>query len=237
MRRTDKNSINWPNGISRSNRLLFRNILKSIARYLRSSKDVIVMCSGGLDSTVLAHSTHLAAYQAGIDLNLYLLYVNHQLRPSENSVEVSHIYALANELGATPLIVDGSLPDDYDNLQDIARKIRYKSLKPNTVALTAHHANDQAETKLFQFITGRKVTGIQEIISFNELSPKSVVIRPLLSFTKKDLRDVAEAWGWVWCEDSSNKTCKYTRNKLRNMIIPLIERDINPNAIKALAEA
>lgn len=237
MKRTDKNSINWPVGINRNNRLLFRNILKSITKHLQLSKDIVIMCSGGLDSTVLAHATRLSAYQSGINLNLYLLYVNHQLRPSENQGEVSHIYTLANELGATPLIIDGALPEDYDNLQDIARKIRYKSLSPNTVAFTAHHANDQAETKLFQFITGRKITGIQEIISFNELSPKSVVIRPLLSFTKKDLRDVAEAWGWVWCEDSSNRTCKYTRNKLRNMIIPLIEREVNPNVIKALAGA
>lgn len=237
MKRTDKNKINWPVGISRKDRLLCRSILKSVGHYLQS-RDLLVMCSGGLDSTVLAYAARQAATQLDLDINLHLLYVNHGLRPTENQKEVKFINRLATQLEAHPLVIDGSLPTDYNNLQDIARKIRYEALKikPEALVFTAHHANDQAETKLFQFLTGRRVTGIKEVISFNTMSPGSVVIRPLLSFTKIQLATFAQLWNLKWCEDSSNQTCKYTRNKIRHLVIPLLEKEINPSLITTLAK-
>jgi len=237
VKRTDRNKINWPVGTSQYDRLLCRKILKSISHYLQS-RDLLIMCSGGLDSTVLAHATRQAATQLDLDINLYLLYVNHGLRPVENQKEVKFISKLATQLKAHPLIIDGSLPTDYNNLQDIARKIRYEALriKPEALVFTAHHANDQAETKLFQFVTGRKVTGIKEVISFNTMSPGSVVIRPLLSFTRPQLARFARLWDLKWCEDSSNQTCNYTRNKIRHLVIPLLEKEINPSLILTLAK-
>ena len=105
------------------------------------------------------------------------------------------------------------------------------------LVLLAHHANDVAESRLFQFLTGRDTGGIREdFVQRDEESEQYVIFkRPLLSFTKEDLVRYAEAWGLVWCEDRSNSTNKYTRNWIRNKLIPLIEKDLNPGIVKMLS--
>ena len=126
------------------------------------------------------------------------------------------------------------------SLQDRARYARYKALAelaPKfSVVMTAHNLNDNAETKLYQFLKGQKANGIP---SFRRLDSTDVLShvylsRPLLQFSRKDIEVYARCFRLKWCEDSSNKTDHYARNKIRHHLIPWIETNINSGIIKML---
>jgi tRNA(Ile)-lysidine synthase len=99
---------------------------------------------------------------------------------------------------------------------------------------TAHNANDDAETKLFQFLRGRKEQpGIPTTRKLNETS-SVLLVRPLLNFSRKDLERYARCFALTWCEDASNATDDYTRNKLRHHLIPWVETHVNPGFVNML---
>lgn len=194
---------------------------------------IVIGCSGGLDSTVLAHA-HTCVRTIGPHIESTLVYVNHNLRTSEEiEKDIEHVNFLGKEFGMNVLVE--SIHITKGNVQLEARDARYGVLAKvasglGGSVLLAHHANDVAESKLFQFLTGREVIGITPWFSFNDV----VFGRPLLNITRSDLERYASIWKLNWSEDSSNSTDKYTRNKIRHHLIPFIEKEINPGVVKML---
>src|SRR5690606_27512521 len=96
--------------------------------------------------------------------------------------------------------------------------------------LTAHQANDVAETRLFEFIKGKVVRGIHPMI------PQSygAIVRPMLKFSRDQIEEYAHTFNLTWCEDSSNKKNVYARNIIRNELIPIAQK-INPGIIRCLS--
>lgn len=239
--RTDQNKINWPKNISSKERRHSRLIYREIDFYLSYNQPIIVACSGGLDSTVLAHAVAQTITLSGNHISKYMVYVNHQLRPqSEIDKDITSVTKTANDnkfyLYYPAIDIDTSRGG---NVQEIAREKRYTTLAllgsivcTGPIIFLAHHANDIVETRLFQFVTGRKVTGLRRLFKHNG----ATFIRPLLSFTRQDLEEYAKTWNIQWSEDSSNNTDKYSRNKIRHHLIPWIENNINPGVIKALSK-
>ena len=88
--------------------------------------------------------------------------------------------------------------------------------------LTAHHLNDSTETLLMNFFKGTGITGLHGI-----LPKQGKIIRPLLIAKKEELKKFAEENNLKWVEDSSNESDKYSRNYLRNKIIPSLIEDIS----------
>lgn len=237
-KRTDNSKIYYPSGISSQNRRFCRNIYNKLINYDLSNittPNTIIACSGGLDSTVLSHAYSQRCILKNDIKNLYLMYVNHNLRVEyEIQKDISHVKSLAKSLNATHLIVKVKVQSG--NIQAKAREARYDALvkeanKIKAQVYLAHHANDVAETKLWQILTGRVITGIQPIINRDGIN----FYRPLLNFTRKDLLRYAKIWNLTWSEDCTNTTTKYTRNKIRNELIPWIEREINPSIVKKLS--
>jgi tRNA(Ile)-lysidine synthase len=128
-------------------------------------------------------------------------------------------------------------------IQQAAREIRYawfesliKEMSPssNIVLLTAHHADDQVETVLMQFFRGTGLHGLTGIPAMrthqqNPLGTDHIdLIRPLLPFSKANIKDFAKLNGLHYVEDSSNVKNDYTRNLIRNQLIPQMET-IYPN--------
>jgi len=253
MKRTDKSPIPYPKGISKQERLLYRNIIvqtKLLAKQLiwngrmdcnPDPSNLIIMCSGGLDSTVLAHAAYLASCLDDMP-KVTLFQVNYNLRPNEVDLEKAHVEKLCKQFGFEHYYVDTKF-DDGPNLQARAREFRYERLNElaksifnkgfSVNGMTAHHKDDYIETRILSFLRN----GNDSIIE-NPLRGRYIrIYRPLLSFEKNELRQYAQAFGLSWCDDSSNQSSeKYTRNFLRRELLPLIKDHINPGIVKTLSD-
>lgn len=237
MKKTDRKRISYPKGTSSEDRRFVRALIAQVANYLRDNQicrnHVVIGCSGGLDSTVLAH-LHACARTIGPHVESTLVYVNHNLRTQEEiQKDIDHVNHLGKELNMNVLVENIHL--GTGNVQLEARDARYEALANiactlESIVLLAHHGNDIVESKLFQFLTGREVIGISKSFSFKEIQ----FFRPMLEFTRLDLERYAKIWNLNWSEDSSNSTDKYTRNKIRHHLIPFIEKEINPGVVKML---
>jgi tRNA(Ile)-lysidine synthase len=257
MKRTDENKIIWPTGTSSADRRHCRDIINHVRDDVRGVVQLFVACSGGLDSTVLAHIiSQVKIIQPRTHDGVYfvpgLVYINHGLRAlDELSAEVGALNALSKDIGI-PISMKSIVIDHDKNVQFDARQKRYEALMnlaldhydpklaPRMpVVVLAHHMNDVAESKLFQVLTGRDVTGMvrawREPKSWSFGQKSMTFLRPLLTFTRADLERYAKVWGLRWWEDSSNDTDKYTRNKIRHHLIPWIEENVNPGIVKMLA--
>jgi len=250
--RTDDGKITYPKGISAQDRRFCRNVYDAIndtwlqGTAVRSTERIIVACSSGLDSTVLAHAFAMAktiescCYEKPVEK--HLVYINHQLRPQyEIENDIGHVTTLGDYLGYQTHLLKIDVPPG--NVQAQAREARYIALtnfaerEYSHNVLLGHHANDVAETKLWQFLTGREVTGIpDQAVRKSSAGGWSVYFhRPLIHFTRKDLERYLAIWNLSWQEDSTNTTLKYARNRIRQELIPWIEKEVNPGIVKMLS--
>ena len=178
--------------------------------------------SGGLDSTVLLH----ALSQLKLPVTLKALHINHQISPNADAWQ-QHCKAVCCALDTAFYAEKVHVKNTGKGIEDAAREARYQVFQryvgQNDYLLTAHHANDQAETLLLRLIRGTGPRGLAAIASERELVNGGKLIRPLLSFARADLEAYACAQQLTWVEDESNKDDHYDRNFLRNQILPLLQ--------------
>ena len=103
--------------------------------------------------------------------------------------------------------------------------------RPAKIAV-AHHQEDQAETILHNLFRGSGLKGLGGMSA-----KRGQIIRPLLCLEKKEILEYLEKRHIAYCEDSTNRENEYTRNRLRNELIPQIRREINEKAVEHIAEA
>jgi tRNA(Ile)-lysidine synthase len=186
---------------------------------------IIVAVSGGADSMALLHGLHTTNYKS------IVAHVNYGLRGAESD-EDEHCVRAFCEKHAIALEVFRVKEEDWNghagSTQEAARSIRYTwfkdlLLKHQAAAIiTAHHANDQTETMLYQFVRGgggKSVSGMAE--------RAGNLIRPMLAITKSRVLEYIEQHTIPWRQDSSNETNHYARNVVRLEWMPIIER-MNP---------
>ena len=186
---------------------------------------LIVAVSGGCDSMVLL------ALCKTMGLNIIAAHVNFGLRGDDSNEDEQLVKAFCEQANI-PLEILRVSEEDWlahpGSTQEQARSIRYawfNTLIPQHSArriLTAHHANDQTETMIHRFIrggSGKSFTGMAE--------DTGIVLRPLLSVTRKEILAFATTHHIPWREDLSNTTDHYTRNYIRHHLIPLVEH-LNP---------
>jgi tRNA(Ile)-lysidine synthase len=187
----------------------------------------VLACSGGADSTALALAFSLAIPPA--QRGVTLAHVNHHLRGDESDRDQAFVEQLAHRLGL-PIAV-GHRPIEGDSaVEERARAARYEwlhSIAAGRPLVTAHTKDDQAETVLHRIIRGTGIAGLAGI------GDRPGVVRPFLDLGKQELIDFLAARGQDWREDSSNADRRYTRNRLRHDVLPLL-RSINPHVDAAL---
>ena len=183
-----------------------------------------VAFSGGLDSTVLL----AALRRLGLTARLRAAHVDHGLHP-DSPRWVEQCAAAAAGLGVEFAAVRVTVEQGgAQGLEAAARDVRYRALRgllaPGEVLLTAHHGDDQLETLLLRMLRGSGVRGLRGIIAFGPFGA-GFLGRPLLKFTRAELRAVALAWRLQWLEDPSNREPRHDRNFLRLQVLPsLLER-------------
>ncbi|MBE16381.1 MAG: tRNA lysidine(34) synthetase TilS [Cytophagaceae bacterium] len=182
------------------------------------SGPMLIACSGGLDSVVLAHLAHQSK------LNFALAHCNFKLRGDSSDQDQSFVKALGHSLGVkcytTTFDTTAFAKAQGISIQMAARRLRYdwfeKLRKQHRYPwlFTAHHLNDSLET--FMINTGRG-TGLSGLLGIPEDTNR--VLRPLLPFSRKQIHQYALDQKLEWREDSSNASDHYLRNHLRHHAI------------------
>lgn len=195
---------------------------------------IIIGYSGGVDSQVLLHA--LSDLQAFYQVKA--MHVHHGI--SENADAWRDFCKKeCSNLGIEFEHLELNLGKNVSNLEEVAREKRYeffkKEVTSKTLVLTAHHADDQAETILHNLFRGSGLAGLVGIRAVQDFG-KGYIVRPLLNFTKDELKEYAREHKLEWVEDESNKDSKYTRNFIRNELMPLIKEKW-PNASNNIQNA
>ena len=195
---------------------------------------VVVGFSGGADSTALAH---WLLGRLGPE-RLVLAHVNHQLRGEESDRDEAAAHAFAKRFGLDFALrredVAALARRRGLGLEECGRQVRYgffQSLAPGEAdrILTAHNANDNAETVLMHLCRGTSLPGLLGIPA-----RRGKVLRPLLRVPRGEIEAYCQAHGLPYVTDSSNLSREYTRNRLRLEVLPVLE-ELNPSFLEAVA--
>lgn len=196
--------------------------------------EVSVALSGGADSVCLL--LVLNSLKESLGITLSALHVNHCLRGKESDRDEQFCADLCSRLGISLIHrkfdVSGYALEHHMSTELAAREIRYSFFAENTSGkklATAHNANDNAETVIFNLVRGTGIKGISGIPPVRDN-----IIRPLINISREEIEQYLGDIGQNFVTDSSNLTDDYTRNKIRHNVIPLL-REINPALFRTIA--
>lgn len=184
----------------------------------------IVACSGGVDSMVLLHLLKKSNF------TVEAAHVNYHFRDKDSDLDQALVEEFCTQNNIPFHLHDSQLKDQLEsggNLQSLAREERYtffhklRGNDSNTFIHLAHHLDDQIETFYLNLARQAGVMGLASMLDL-----KGAIIRPLLNFSKKEIIDYASQHSIEWREDISNQSLKYSRNKLRNEIIPFLKEQL-----------
>ena len=220
--------------------------------FLHAGERVGVAVSGGLDSVALLRLLLELRPELGIVLSV--VHFNHQLRGTESDADEAFVRALAAEHGLDFHSQSGDVQqhaaEQHLSIEAAARQARYEffshvltngpGLRVNKIA-TAHTLDDQAETVLMRVLRGTGLRGLGGIhprlsVEDEDAGTSGEIIRPLLSIRRRGLKQYLEAIQQSWREDSSNSDTRFTRNRLRQRVMPLLEAEFNPAVAETLSE-
>jgi tRNA(Ile)-lysidine synthase len=216
----------------------FQNISHRYELWKKGDK-IVVACSGGPDSTCLLDI--FAKLQKKYDLELKVAHVNYGLRGKDSDKDTEFVSKLEKKYKVKTFYLSPALSLKKERgrmkmpSENALRKIRYqffeKVRQENKLDYIAvgHTLDDQAETYLMRIIRGAGLQGLSAMKHKNNF-----VIRPLLGITKKEILDYLSQNKLPYRTDKTNKEIPYLRNKIRNELIPLIEKKYNSNIRETL---
>lgn len=197
--------------------------------WLYTDAPIVLAVSGGSDSVAM-----LWFFSVFRPENIVAAHLDHGIRGEEAREDARFTAELARKLGVR--FVSKSLPvpemlKKGESLEDGARRIRYSFLEEVRKNLgargigVAHTSDDSAETFIHNLFRGSGVRGLAGI------PPKrGYIFRPMLGWSRQFLRDLLILRGIPWRDDSTNEDTSHMRNRIRNIVIPLVEREINSSA-------
>jgi len=184
------------------------------------TRRVFVAFSGGLDSSVLLHL--LVTEQREFEVIPW--HINHGLVDAAGQME-QFCVAQAQHYGLEIRVDRLDLGGLDSNIEAEARRQRYRLFEQHAgtgdCVLTAHHADDQAETFLLNAFRGSGSAGLRGIASQRKLG-QALLLRPLLKYNRARLEDYASQHEIAWFNDPSNRSNRFDRNFLRNQVMPLL---------------
>ena len=199
---------------------------------------LLIAVSGGPNSTALVLMAAEWARRRG-RTRIEAATVDHGLRP-ESAEEAKAVAALCARLGINHRTLHWRGAKPATRIQERAREARYRLLIDHAKAigaealLTAHHADDQAETVLFRLLRGSGVAGLR---GMDKMTARDgvMIARPLIGLKKRDLVAFAHARGAPFVDDPSNADPRFARTRLRALLARLGEEGLDPGALDRLA--
>lgn len=222
----------------------------------QAAAPVILMVSGGADSMALLHMAVTEPLDLGDGAGLsriakerlHVLHVNHLLRGEDADADQHFVQETCDSLGVpcTALRVDvAKFAQERDgNVEDVGRRVRYDAARElaqklcaeqgvsrqKAKILTAHTADDRAETFMMNVMHGSGMSGLASIPRH-----RGLIYRPLLDYTHDQLKDWLKARGLDWHEDATNTDTHYLRAYMRHNVLPLLKAR-NPMLVQTVCK-
>ncbi len=200
---------------------------------------VLVAVSGGADSVALL--TALVRLQRTAKSTLVVGHYNHRWRGKESDEEAQFVRELATQYGIDFELDCAPQNKETSTVNEAsAREARYRFLQQMAerrgarYIATAHTADDQAETVLHRILRGTGIAGLAGIPRTRVLSPAVTLIRPLLAYRRVEVEAYLADLNQPYRQDSSNRDITFTRNRIRQELIPQLASQYNPEIVPAL---
>lgn len=224
--------------------MLFDKVQKQIKKQnMISAKDrIVVGLSGGADSVCLL--LVLCKLREEIDFTLEAVHVEHGIRGEESRQDAVFAQELckAHQVNCQTVSIDVPkfAKEQGIGLEEAARILRYeifeqRAKEKNAKIALAHHREDNAETILFQLARGSSLTGLCGIQPLRKSEAGVTYIRPLLQVHREEIESFLAKENQIYCVDSTNRELEYSRNYLRNVILPEL-RNLNAQAVAHINE-
>ena len=207
-------------------------LLDGFERYIEENElfshddKLLLAVSGGVDSMVMMALAAAAGYRFGV------AHCNFQLRGAESEEDELLVERETQRYGAEfynkRFDTLGEMERTGESMEMAARRIRYAWFRElcdehgYTAIAIAHHSNDSIETFFINMLRGTGLRGLTGITT-----QVGRVVRPMMFATRKDIHDYAVAHSIPFREDSSNRSTKYLRNKVRLGLVPML-KEIRP---------
>ena len=214
-------------------------VLKTIQKYklIESGDKIVIAVSGGPDSMCLLDV--LRKLKEKLKIEIVVAHVNHSIREEADS-ETLYIKDYCNKHDIEIYIKKENVIElakiDKIGLEEEGRKVRYKffdevleKANANKIAI-AHNMNDKAETVLMNIIRGSGSLGLKGI----EPKRDEKYIRPLIEIQRDEIEEYCKKNKLDPKHDKSNDDNTYTRNRVRNVLIPFLKENFNPNIINGI---
>lgn len=219
--------------------MLENKVKSTIKKYdlIKNGDNIVVGVSGGPDSMTLLNV--LINLKEELNLKITVAHINHMIR-QEADEETKYVQNFCKQRDIECFVkrekVEELAKNNKIGTEEAGRKLRYsffeevlEKVNANKIA-TAHTANDNSETVLMNIIRGSGTSGLKGIEPIRE----NKFIRPLIECTREEIEEYCEEKKLQPKIDKSNSENIYTRNKVRNMLLPYIKENFNPNIVNSL---
>ena len=218
-----------------------QKVLETIKKYnlIEDGDRVIVGVSGGPDSISLLNILNRFKNNKILNFEIIAVHINHQIREEANDdEEYVKDYCEKNQIKffAKRIDVIKYANNNKMGLEEAGRKLRYEFFdeivekeKANKIAI-AHNKNDKAETIIMNIIRGSGISGLRGIEPIRD----GKYIRPIIDCERYEIEKYAEDNKLNPRIDKTNFENECTRNKIRNIVLPYIQKEFNPNIIETM---
>ena len=219
--------------------MLEEKVLNTINKYnmIQSGDGIVIGVSGGPDSMTLLNI--LNNLKEKLNIKLYVAHINHSIR-EEADAETEYVKEFCKKIDveffAKKVKVEEIAKELKMGTEEAGRNIRYEffeevahTVGANKIA-TAHNLNDNAETVLMNIIRGTSVSGLKGIDKVRD----GKYTRPIIECSRAEIEDYCKEKNLNPRYDKSNNENIYTRNKIRNLLIPFLQKEFNPNIVEGI---
>jgi tRNA(Ile)-lysidine synthase len=211
-----------------------------------SESKVLLAISGGADSIALLHVIYALKTQDVLHVDVHCAHINHQLRVKQADKDENFVTRLVAGLNLTittkRINVYQFACENKLSIETAARNLRIESLldiaKANSCdcIATGHQQNDNAETIIHRLLRGTGYRGLAGIWPERKFNNGTKFVRPLLCVTRDEIIRYLQQKEISWCEDYTNVDCKFTRNFIRNQLLPALQKESNSSLTEQLSD-
>ncbi len=219
-------------------KMLKEEVLETINKYnlIEEGDKIVLGVSGGPDSISMLNI--LYELKEKLKIEIFVAHINHGLRENAK-IDEEFVKNYCSQRNIQCFVLNakvGKIAQEHKTgLEETGRKVRYdffnevmKKTGSNKIAI-AHNMNDNAETIIMNIVRGTGISGLRGIEAKN-----GNYIRPLIESKREKIEQYCEDENLNPRHDESNDVNIYTRNKVRNIVIPYIKKELNPNIIDTL---